>query len=310
MIKMQKYNLDENVMEVPKNFLEDVEEWLYKVYGSHLAYCYNYQLEEIKKAKISNEKYNKNKKPFAIAKESEFIKLQEYIFNKYANKRRVIRMGMGMDTNEPFKLSNYPTKYGDLSIIKKKLSIRYRSILKTDIGQYNPQTKVIDIYSHSLYSMFLKFFGEDLNLYDRDYAIFTLGEDEKNELFLIQTKTDLDRFLTLLVKETKSVIEHEFIHLIQDFLFSEKIQDLDYSSTNSDKYYTSSLELNPWIVSSFSAFEMAIELKKYRYTKEDLQIFISKSEYFNTLKKFKSKLYNKNVGSFYQLVSERLGELK
>ena len=303
---IKKYKMEEKLMEVPRDFLKDCEGWLYKLFGSHMAYLLLLKLDTIQFYKTNNRQFNFSNHMDDIEREGEYKAVLTYLLSqkKYADPMILRLIRGGREIISYYTLSDYPSKYGDLSKIRKTISVRYKKRGSGSDGAYMPKTKNIVLYPSIFKSVLAKQLR--VQLVQDEYLITSEFFDNERTDWLLLDKRGVDEVLDLAVRTTLFTIEHEFIHLIQDFLFKATIKDVQYSTGIDAKYYSSPFEVNPWLISSLSELEMGLKSQGKFYDSDDLERFISGSTYFQVLKDVDFALYKKMVGSFYQLVDERL----
>ncbi len=296
--------LQEKLMEVPKGFLQDTSTWLTQVFGSNMFYTYLCRLKEVEKYKNLNNPPSDERKKQMIKDEEEYRGMLHYLKDNYADGNMVKLMSAGREVSKDFDLSRYPSKYGDLSKIKKNVRVKYKKQLMDRLGMYSPRTRSIAVYARILAFTIRDILGE--NCINDEFLIIAYRPKLPHD-WLVMDRRTLDQIIEEAVLKTIRVLEHEFIHLIQHFLFPGEIKDPQYTTGDKTKYYSSPLEINPWLITLVGELEREVKKSGEIVTNATLERWIPQQQYFKVLKDIDIKLYQKMVSSFYQLVDERLG---
>lgn len=309
----QMLRVDEKVMEVPKAFLEDVSDWLYKVIAGNLAYCYYAEATRLQLHLTSKRNYMDDAQVETYNTViSKFLEMYRFLIGGYTEQPIVKSMNSNDTLIISLDMSRYKSKYGDLSKVKDKLKVKYspRSKAKEEWGAYFPATKNIIFYPTLLSSSLYHLLGRAMN--NDGYLIKDMNnpEDIRYHWLLSIKSSNIRRVLEFSVESTLKTLEHEFIHLIQDFLFSDVISDTSYDSTNREAYFVSPLEINPQLMSSLDSLVKQSGLSGRPVSKEFFSEYIARDEYFLILKRKDKSLYQKMVNAFYQLVVDRIGFTK
>ena len=290
----------EKLMEVPKEFLRDMAVLLRKIYAGHLAYVLSLEVKTAKfylrdewKNRITDEQRSKSERILEFAN-----KVFDYVMSQTTTDIfNTIKLGKEITTD--FAMSKYVSKYGDLSKIKRVLKIRYKKSGKYT-GMFSPSRRELVLSPWGFTKSISEFIG--VTVIPDDYMVYCSNDD-----WIFKLDGKIPQFLDFAVEEGLETLEHEFIHLIQNFLFPDTIKDPNYSNTNMDKYYTSPFEVNPWLVTSLQQYKRTLDKTGELPSNESMERFIKRSQYFLALKKKDIKLFNQMVSDFYQLVDERLG---
>lgn len=303
MIKMKRYNLDEKLMEVPKDLLKDIEDWLTKVFSSQFIYLCNNELNN--KLDFHKKKYPQ----FDWDKRCQKIELTKKYLKKYSDSKMEISFMKGKGFSGRFDLTKYYSKYGKMNTYKDFISIKYKKADLHSIAFFNPKDKNIYLNSSTISHTLTRILNCPVTSFN--FYISPVKSPEEEYAWLQWDPERADKLLKLVVKSASRVLEHEFIHYIQDILLKGFVEDPNYSTRDKSKYYTSIIEMNPWLITSLDDFDNELNNEKVygkkRVTKEHMIKFINKSPFFNMLKAKDMIKYKKSVKDFYQLVDERIG---
>lgn len=295
MIKMQ-----EKLMEVPKNFLDDMAVLLRNLYAGHLAYVVSLEVKTAKfylrddwKNRVTDEQKNRSEKALEFGN-----KVFDYIMSQ-TEARIFNTIKLGKEVTTDFTMNQYTSKYGDLSKVKKILRVRYKKS-GNYTGMFSPARRELVLSPWGFTKAISEFTG--ITVVPDEYTVYCSNDD-----WIFNLDGKIPQFLDYAVEIGLTTLEHEFIHLIQNFLFYDTIKDPNYSTTDMNKYYPSPYESNPWLVTSLKEYQKWLDKRGELPSSESIEQFIKKSQYFVTLKRNDMKLYNHMLKSFYQLVDERLG---
>lgn len=276
-------NLEENLIEVPNK----VRRYFSNIIGYFISGIY---IEHVKEFDIERA-------------ENLEVFLKKFYYCENINLKVFSMEDLFFDIIVPFSFKDIISKYGVLDIDKGFLFFGVEDKNRIGYFKWSDNKPTITITKKGIkealnYSGLLYLErGENFKPSNENYYLENLSFREIKESIEGTTEFLLD------------ILEHEFIHLIQNWFFSEFIPDSKKEVKTYIDYVLKPNETNPLLITELSKLRNfnKTHSKDYEISKEILEDFIGNSIYFNSLKNYYYKLYKKMVSAFYQLVDERLG---